>query len=364
MTRFHKPVIHSSFWKSIGICKVRTWAWVLLLNCAAVSWLYFKGLEPTTTHTAEIREQSMLRVPVAKQLSHNYTTVLSKTDPPMTVSVYTEGDIVSNNIKRHGYWDGGLTEVVSAILDARQQHSSVHTQPQTIVDFGANVGWFSLLAAAKGHRSIAVEPMSSNRGALFQSMALNKFDDSIRVVAAALGDGSPDSPGSLCIQPRVAGHNIGNGQTTTEVDGCGEVVPVKTLGSIIGNEQVDFVKADCEGCEANAIMGMKDIIAGKSPPCSLAIEWRTEVMKELGGDPTAVTKLLFESGYLFFRQNCDLVTGEGLKLTEIPSLEVPEKLPSTNMDLVVLHDSKRCFERDGKAFRFVMDRVASFQPLL
>lgn len=338
---------------------------VLLLNCASVLLLrYFNGLEQTKKHTAETREQSMLRVPVAKHLSHDYAIVVSKTDPPMAVSVYAQGDIVSNHIKKRGYWDGGLTEVVSALLDARQQHSGFHTQPQTIVDFGANVGWFSLLAASKGHRSIVVEPMSSNRWALLQSMALNNFDDSIRVEAAALGDGSPDSPASLCIQPRVAGKNIGNGQTTTEVDGYGEVVPVKTLGSIIGNKKVDFVKADCEGCEANAIMGMKDIIAGKNPPCSLAIEWRTETIKELGGDPTAVTKLLFESGYLFFRQQCDLVTGEGLKLTEIPSLEVPEKLPSTSLDLVLLHDSKRCFERDGKAFRFVMNRVASFQPLL
>lgn len=314
----------------------------------------------------ETQEQPMLRVPVANRLSHDYAITVSKTDPSIAVSVYKQGDIVSNNIVKHGYWDGGLTEVVSAILDARRQHhpSTGNTQPQTIVDFGANVGWFSLLAASKGHRSIAVEPMSSNRGALLQSVALNSFDDLIQVVAAALGDGSSDSPSSLCIQPRVAGHNIGNGQTTTKVDDCGEVVQVRTLGSIIGNRKVDFVKADCEGCEANAIMGMKDIIAGKSPPCSFAIEWRVESMKELGGNPTEVTKLLFQSGYLFFRQQCDLVTGEGLKLTEIPSSLVLEKLPTGSMDLVLLHNSKRCFERDGKAFRYVMDRVASFQPVL
>lgn len=79
----------------------------------------------------------------------------------------------------------------------------------------------------------------------------------------------------------MKGHNIGNGQTTAKVDNCREVVPVRTLGSIIGNTKVDVVKADCEGCEANeanAIMGMKDIIAGKGPPCSFAIEWRSEVM--------------------------------------------------------------------------------------
>ena len=138
-----------------GICNARTWALVLLLNCAVVLLRHFKGLEQTTKHTA--REQSS---PVAKHLSRDYAIVVSKTDPAMAVSVYAQGDIVSNNIKKHGYWDGGLTEVVSALLDARKDRSGFHTQPQTIVDFGANVGWFSLLAAAKGHQSIAVEPMS------------------------------------------------------------------------------------------------------------------------------------------------------------------------------------------------------------
>lgn len=308
-------------------------------------------LEQTTEQPAKTNEKPNLRIPVADRLSRDYDIVISKTDPPIAVSVHAQGDIVSNHIKKQGYWDGGLTEVVSAVLASKKQ-------PQTIVDFGANVGWFSLLAVSKGHQSIAIEPMSSNRGALLQSISLNNYDDSIELVSAALGDGSPDSPTSLCIQPRVLGSNIGNGQTTVNIDGCGEVVQVRTLSSIIGNRKVDFVKADCEGCEANALMGMKDIILGRSPPCAMAIEWRPDSMKELGGDPKMVTELLVQSGYMFFRQSCNLVTGEGLELSEVSSTGLP------SLDLVLLHDSKRCFQRNGEAFRYVMDRVASFQPIL
>lgn len=356
MAMIKKSKIKNVFCRSIG--RINLIAVAIMLLC------YFLLSWSINQHHLSNNEQPQLCSPVADQLSHDYAIVVSKTDPSIAVSVYKKGDIVSNNIMKHGYWDGGLTAIVSAILDAQQKPSGPNTQPQTIVDFGANVGWFSLLAASKGHQSIAIEPMLSNRGALFQSIALNCFENSIQVVAAALGDGSPDSPSTLCIQPRVAGHNIGNGQTTTNIDDCGEVVPMRTLGSIIGNRNVDFVKADCEGCEANAIMGMKDIITGKGPPCSFSIEWRSDNIKELGGNPMVVAELLLRSGYLFFRQQCNLVTGEGLKLTEVPSSTVLEVIPSSSMDLILLHDSKRCFERNGKPFQFVMDRVALFQPKL
>lgn len=175
---------------------------------------------------------------------------------------------MSNNIIKHGYWDGGLTTVVSAILDSRKQSVGV----QTVVDFGANVGWFSLLAASKGHQVIAIEPMESNRKALMQSIALNRFDDSIELTGAALGDGNPLAPKEVCIGSKVKGSNTGNGETTEKSNDCAEVVPVMTLSSIIGKRKVDFLKADCEGCEANALLGMKNIIESKYRPCSMSIE--------------------------------------------------------------------------------------------
>jgi len=294
------------------------------------------------------------------QLSPEFQIIVSETSPHFAVSVYAEGDIVSNNIKKYGYWDGALTEIVEAILDSRKDL----VDKQTIVDFGANVGWFSLLAASKGHHSIAIEPMESNRKAFNQSIALNHFNGMIELHAGALGDGTPASPKELCIGSRVKGYNVGNGQTKSVTSECAEVVPVLTLTSIVGKRKVDFMKADCEGCEANAIMGMTSIITGSSPPCSMSIEWRPGSMKELGGDPQSATELLLKANYMFFHQHGNLVTGEGLVLKEFPSSEIRDKLPTGSFDLILLHDSKECFARDGTEFKAFFNRISAFKPKL
>lgn len=128
--------------------------------------------QPDTIHIEHMTD------PFVSQLFVQHTTT---TTPPFTITIYKNGDIASNHIKQMGFWEGGLSHVVSTILTSKPG-------AYTVVDFGTHVGWFSLLAASKGHHSIGIEAMESNRQALQMSIAANNnFEQRISLHAAALG---------------------------------------------------------------------------------------------------------------------------------------------------------------------------------
>ena len=64
---------------------------------------------------------------------------------------------------------------------------SARPSPLLVVDAGANIGFFSLYAAAMRHRVLAYEPAATNVELLRQSKIANGFGDSLRVREVALG---------------------------------------------------------------------------------------------------------------------------------------------------------------------------------
>jgi hypothetical protein len=59
---------------------------------------------------------------------------------------------------------------------------------QIVVDVGANIGQFCLLAASRGHRVLAFEPVSINLNHLKSSLAANEFRHPVELYEAAVGD--------------------------------------------------------------------------------------------------------------------------------------------------------------------------------
>jgi hypothetical protein len=59
------------------------------------------------------------------------------------------------------------------------------------VDIGAGVGFFSLAAAARGHRSLAFETSPKHLRALRTSVARNRFQELITVRPVQVGASSP-----------------------------------------------------------------------------------------------------------------------------------------------------------------------------
>lgn len=344
----HSPmrrVLILSFGIIVLICVFSIWTMSLDLKMISRS-----NESSTTTITSTI-----VKVPSNFEVhtANDYISMTSKTTPPFEVNVYKKGDIVSNNIIKNGTWDAGISFVMTKILESKP---GVHT----IVDFGTHIGWFSLLAASKGHRSIGIEAMRSNREAFMASVIANNFASKITLHAAALGDLS--SPSSLCIGARTPGANIGNGQTTAASSECTESIDVHQLDDFFGTEDILFMKADCEGCEAGAILGATKML-GKNPPCSIFVEWRPDGMRQVGGNPRAAGSLLLESGYMLYRLQAHLTTGAGLTISNLleslaqGNTDAAGFLDSNGSDLLFLHDSRRCFPKSSAVLHNLLDSI-------
>jgi len=138
-----------------------------------------------------------------------------------------------------------------------------------IVDLGANIGYFTLLAAkltGKKGRVYAFEPEPRNYNYLVKNIGLNNYDN-VSAFQKAVSDRKGKTRLFIC--PYDTGHH-----TINQPDGIeayrqgrkGEVngVEIETLALDEyfkdKEKRIDVIKIDVEGAEALAISGMKEIL--------------------------------------------------------------------------------------------------------
>ena len=131
------------------------------------------------------------------------------------------------------------------------------TENMTFLDIGANIGWYSLLAAKllKDNCKIyAFEPFSENAKLLLASKLKNNFN-SIKVIQAAAGN----QFGTVAF-----GASGSNGQCKDLEDKPESVLMSDTVNMVkidnIVREKVDLIKIDIEGSEYNVLLGSVNTI--------------------------------------------------------------------------------------------------------
>ena len=87
---------------------------------------------------------------------------------------------VSKRIRAKGMFEG---HIVNVFQEALKQDPSLG-----VLDFGTNLGIYSLMSAAMGRQVISVEPLPSTFKRLHKSIKLNHFEDRITVVTNALSN--------------------------------------------------------------------------------------------------------------------------------------------------------------------------------
>jgi FkbM family methyltransferase len=140
-----------------------------------------------------------------------------------------------------------------------------HVKPgMTIVDIGANIGYFTMLMAAavtSTGRVIAVEPNPDNTRLLEASRRVNGFDW-VTVFQVAAGRGT----GLLALNVSYS-----NGMTVELPEDSSAVlasrmVPCFALDMILPQDRhIDLLKIDIEGAELNALIGLADTIDRDRP---------------------------------------------------------------------------------------------------
>jgi FkbM family methyltransferase len=124
----------------------------------------------------------------------------------------------------------------------------------TFVDIGANIGYFSLLAARiveSGGRVVAVEPGARNCRLLHRSVVRNRFGN-VQLHPCAISDGR----GTLAYLAQGSNGTIADLDATRDVPPGAHLVPATTLDDLLaGLDRVDVIKLDVEGAEGRVLRG-------------------------------------------------------------------------------------------------------------
>jgi len=186
-----------------------------------------------------------------------------------------------------GSYEPRTTAVMKALLH----------RGDTVIDVGANIGYFSIVAArAVGPtgRVVAFEPVPAVRQALIANLTLNHLDHvTIRHEALSqncgsvvfhLGPTRDTGLGSLRALP--GGHTL-------------EVEQARFDDIWDRESRISLVKIDVEGAELLALQGMIACLKRDRP--NLILEVTDEYLRGLGSSATALLEFLVSLSYNVFR---------------------------------------------------------------
>ena len=214
----------------------------------------------------------------------------------------------------------GDWEIDEAMLFRAHLHEGM-----TVVDVGAHVGYYTLLAAravGRAGRVVAVEPHPFNAELLRANVARNKLRNVQVVEAAAWCDAGELE---LRSSPEL---NTGDHRIVRAGDGDTRKVPAVTVDQVLGDAPVHVVKIDAQGTDQLVIDGMARALARCRPV--IFVEYWPEGIREFGDDPVEVVASYRALGFR--------LTMPGLFLDHLSAPEIAavvEQLPTGYGTLVL-----------------------------
>lgn len=182
-----------------------------------------------------------------------------------------EDNFVSTKVCKSGFWE--FPDLESMGLDNTERE-------MLVLDVGANIGWYTFMFAAHGHRVLAVEPMTKNRELMEATLCRNP-DLAPRVQIFAMALTSVAAQGQTC-DILSCPYNAGDG-----ILACSEYeryhmgnecyymvreqVPLMTLDALLAEQaqefgdRVDMIKMDVEGQECNVVQGAQEFFSRFRP---------------------------------------------------------------------------------------------------
>lgn len=194
---------------------------------------------------------------------------------------------------------------------------------RTVLDVGANIGWYSLrLAALRGDRPAvhAFEPIPSTYRRLVDNVQLNDFDQRIVCHPLGLSDRNeivrfyrPERTGSVAASERPLFGD--EPQTTTD---C-RVRPVDDVVDELGLVDIDFVKCDVEGGEWGFLRGAEAVLEKHRP--TILLEMLRKWAKAYGYHPNDIIEWMKTRGYV-----CAGISDRSV----LPVLRITDQTTETN----------------------------------
>jgi len=155
-------------------------------------------------------------------------------------------EYITRSILENGYWEKHSSELVHEILKKDKL---------LFIDIGANIGYYSLLAASIGIKCIAFEPIQKNYRLFEKSIKQNNFQHLIKLYKIALGEEHK------MVEFNIINHNMGGATMydfidKIEADYKENVMIFLADDLLLPIEQEMFIKMDVENMEVSVIKGM------------------------------------------------------------------------------------------------------------
>ena len=200
-------------------------------------------------------------IDLKKEAGPVLATVVDLTSkPPIKICIYannSDDQFVSRAIRQGNVWESRLVDVIMGVLKRSNQLG--------LIDVGANVGQYSLIAAKMGHRVVAVEALKRHVDMIHMSAQLNNVEEKVVLIHNAVSNNRrkvaiyqyPGNPGHSFIVNTTASLNglESNSHTSDSYKGDVEVQTIK-LDDLLEVTQFSkaVMKIDIEGHEPFAIL--------------------------------------------------------------------------------------------------------------
>lgn len=162
------------------------------------------------------------------------------------MTVPADDAVIGRSLARYGEWAEHEIAAVSGLL----------SDGRTIVDVGANIGNHTLAFASRfpGSRVIAIEPQPFAFGLLAANATANPAATRVRPIHAAAGD--RDGLIWARFDYESVHWNVGAMRLVETPPGDGALpIPLVRLDTLLGDEDVQFLKIDVEGMEEAVLAG-------------------------------------------------------------------------------------------------------------
>jgi FkbM family methyltransferase len=169
-------------------------------------------------------------------------------------------------------------------------------QGMTVIDIGAHIGYYTLLAArlvgSKG-KVFAFEPAPDNYALLVKNIAINGYKNVIPV-QKAIWNKTDRLKLVLCSYESVAHHISVSSNVKEEI----VFVDAISLDEYFKDKstQIDFIKMDIEGAEMFALQGMSNIIKNNKN-LKIITEFCPEHLRRVGSSPEEFLLKLMRAGF-------------------------------------------------------------------
>jgi len=250
--------------------------------------------------------------------------------------IYISGDLVRDRI-----WEPFETKVFCRLCK----------QGDFVVDIGANIGWYSVIASrlvGVSGKVVAFEPDPTNLQILKKNVAISAKGAEVVVHNLALADCK--SSHELFLSPNNLGdHRLFDDGTGRDV----VVVGVDTLDRFFGGgaRRPTLVKSDTQGSEAKILNGAAKLFAEGWRPV-LILEFWPYGLTNSGDAPLLFFQQLASLGYDIYE-----VSEGNPKLVLLLEDDMRARLESNLRVETMLHTNLLCLPRRSERFTSISDMI-------